>query len=58
MTKAQSILATGIRENVLYLPIDRDTEKEYSFCVTASNRYRMESQPSRSTYYYLSEYEK
>lgn len=58
MTKAQSILATGIRENVLYLPIDRHEEKEYSFCVTASNRYRMESQPSRSTYYYLSEYEK
>ncbi|MDR0796370.1 MAG: family 10 glycosylhydrolase [Tannerella sp.] len=56
--KAQSILATGIRGTEVYLPVNINSEQEYSFCVTASNRYRIESQPSRGTYYYLSKYEK
>ena len=56
--KAQTILATGIRQTELYLPVDISTEKEYTFCVTASNRYRVESKPSYETYYYLSRYEK
>ena len=56
--KAQSILATGIRTTEIYVPIDIPTEKEYTFCVTASNRFRIESKPSYETYYYLSEYEK
>jgi len=55
---AQSILATGIRETEIYLPVDLSTEKEYTFRVTASNRYRIESQLSYETYYYLSTYEK
>lgn len=58
MTKAQSILATGVRDKEMYLPIDPQSEKEFSFCITASNRYRIESLPSRQTYYYLSKYEK
>jgi len=56
--KAQSILATGIRTTEIYLPVDMSTEMEYTFCVTASNRYRVESKPSHETYYYLSSYEK
>ena len=56
--KAQSILATGLRNNEIYLPIDVNAEKEYTFCVTVSNRYRIESAPSYETYYYLSEHEK
>ena len=52
-------LIFGERENLnLSKDAKMNFEIEYSFCVTASNRYRMESQPSRSTYYYLSEYEK
>ena len=52
------ILATGIRTNEWFLPINADAEREYTFCVTASNRYRIESRPSRSTYYYFSRYDK
>ena len=56
--RAQSILATGIRATEIYIPVDMATEREYTFCITASNRYRVESQPSYETYYYLSEFEK
>jgi uncharacterized lipoprotein YddW (UPF0748 family) len=56
--RAQSILATGLRETELYLPVERGTEKGYMFTVTASDRYRMESRPSHETYYYVSGYEK
>jgi uncharacterized lipoprotein YddW (UPF0748 family) len=56
--KARSILATGIRNKELYLPVDISQEKGYLFCVTASDRYRMESVPSYETYYYLSAFEK
>jgi uncharacterized lipoprotein YddW (UPF0748 family) len=56
--RAQSILATGIRTTEIYFPVDVTTEKEYTFTVTASNRYRIESKPSYETYYYLSGFEK
>ena len=56
--KAQSILATGIRTTEIYVPVDISTEKEYTFCVTASDRFRVESKPSYETYYYLSGNEK
>ena len=56
--RAHSILATGIRACEWFLPVNADDEREYSFCVTASNRYRIESRPSRTTYYYFSRYEK
>jgi uncharacterized lipoprotein YddW (UPF0748 family) len=56
--KAQSILITGLREKEIYLPTGIATEKGYLFCVTASNRYRVESLPSYETYYYLSAFEK
>ena len=58
LASARSILATGIRTNEWFLPINADAEREYTFCVTASNRYRIESRPSRSTYYYFSRYDK
>ncbi len=58
LASARSILATGIRANEWFLPINADAEREYTFCVTASNRYRIESRPSRSTYYYFSRYDK
>ncbi|MDR2139905.1 MAG: family 10 glycosylhydrolase [Tannerella sp.] len=56
--QARSILATGIRGREICLPVNIDTEKGYLFCVTASNRYRIESRPSYETYYYLSAFEK
>ncbi|MDR1102440.1 MAG: family 10 glycosylhydrolase, partial [Tannerella sp.] len=55
--QARSILATGVRDREIYLPVDIAQEKGYLFCVTASNRYRMESRPSYETYYYLSAFE-
>jgi uncharacterized lipoprotein YddW (UPF0748 family) len=57
-SRARSILATGVRERELLLPVGVATEKGYLFSVTASNRYRIESPPSGETYYYLSDYEK
>jgi uncharacterized lipoprotein YddW (UPF0748 family) len=56
--RAQTILATGLREKEIRLPVNVTTECGYSFCVTASNRYRIEGPPSRETYYYLSAFEK
>ncbi|MDR2232641.1 MAG: family 10 glycosylhydrolase, partial [Tannerella sp.] len=56
--QAQSILATGIRDTEIYLPVDISKEQEFTFCVTASNRYRVESQISYETYYYLSLFDK
>jgi uncharacterized lipoprotein YddW (UPF0748 family) len=55
---AQSILTTGLSDPEIYLAIDTEREQELSFCISASNRYHIESRPSREVYYYLSEYEK
>ncbi|MDH6357172.1 family 10 glycosylhydrolase [Parabacteroides sp. PF5-9] len=55
---SQAMIATGVRDTVAFIPIDPETEKLYTFCVTASNRYRLESVPSRETFYYLSEFVK
>lgn len=52
------ILATGVRDTVLYLPVSPTAEKGYTFSVSASNRYRIESPASRETYYYLSQFPK
>ncbi|MDR1555658.1 MAG: family 10 glycosylhydrolase [Tannerellaceae bacterium] len=55
---AQNILATGIRHPEIHLSIDVSGEQELSFRVSASNRYHIESRPSREVYYYLTDYEK
>ena len=55
---AKNMLATGVRDTVLYLPVDSTAERGYSFSVSASTRYHIESQPSRETYYYLSAFPK
>lgn len=55
---ARNILMTGIRDTVLYLPIQASVEKGYSFSVSASSRYHIESVPSRETYYYQSKFPK
>ena len=52
----KSILATNIYGNELFLPIDVESERGYTFSVTASTRYRIESEPSPDTYYYLSKF--
>lgn len=57
-TSAKSILATGIRSTVLYLPINGTTEQEFCFSVSAASKYRIEGIPSRETYYYYSNYPK
>ncbi|WP_245832380.1 glycoside hydrolase family 10 protein [Massilibacteroides vaginae] len=54
----QSILATGVRSTVLYLPVNGTTEQEFSFSVSASSKYRIEGIPSKETYYYYSNYSK
>ncbi len=56
--RARSILATGLRDTEIYLTVDPQKEQEFTFRVTASSRYRIESKPSRETYYYLSKYSK
>ena len=55
---ARSILATNIHGNELFLPINEEEERGYSFSVTSSTRFRIESLPSRETYYYQSRYVK
>lgn len=55
---AKSILATHVRGNELFLPVDSAAERGYSFSVSASTRYRMESAACPETYYYLSKFVK
>lgn len=55
---AKSILATGVRDTVLYLPINSTAEQQFSFSVSASSRFRIEGAPSATTYYYYSRYKK
>ena len=55
---AKYMLATGIRDTVLYLPVGPNEERGYSFSVSASTRYHIESLPSPETYYYLSRFPK
>ncbi|MCC8143111.1 MAG: family 10 glycosylhydrolase [Tannerellaceae bacterium] len=52
----QHILATGIRGTELYLPVNPGQEYGFTFCVTASDRYHLESEPSRETFYYFTNY--
>lgn len=58
LNDAASILATGIRDTSLYLPVNDSSEIGFTFKITSSTRYRIESAPSRETYYYLSKYPK
>ncbi len=55
---ARSMLATGVRDTVLYLPVKANEERGYSFSVSASTRYHIEGVPSPATYYYLSRFRK
>lgn len=48
-----SILLTGIRETTVFLPVDLSREAGYTFSVSASSRYHIESKPSNETFYYL-----
>lgn len=58
LQSAESVLATGVRDTVLYLPINNTAEQEFVFSVSASTRYRVEGDPSPETYYYYSRFEK
>ncbi|MDR0748672.1 MAG: family 10 glycosylhydrolase [Tannerellaceae bacterium] len=58
INRAQNILATGLRSTEVFIAIVPNKEQEYSFRVTASNRYHIESRPSGEVYYYLSDYSK
>ncbi|RHJ95395.1 glycoside hydrolase family 10 protein [Parabacteroides bouchesdurhonensis] len=58
MDAAKCILMTGVRDNELYFPVNQGVERGYTFCVSSSTRYHIESVPSKETYYYLSEYPK
>ncbi len=55
---ARSMLATGVRDTVLYLPVRANEERGYCFSVSASTRYHIEGTPSSETYYYLSRFPK
>ena len=55
---AHNILATLVHGERLYLPVDTLREQGYTFSVSASTRYHVESTPSPTTYYYLSKYVK
>lgn len=57
-SSAKSILTTQVRSTELYLPVTPGMERGFTFSVTASSRYRIESEPSAETFYYQSEYVK
>ena len=53
---SKSLLATLVHGERLYLPVDTLREQAFSFSVSASTRYHIESVPSKETFYYLSKY--
>jgi len=53
---SKNILVTNTRDTTLYFPLISDTEQEFTFSVSASTRFHIESKPSRETYYYYSKY--
>ena len=55
---SRNVLATLVHGETLYLPVDTLREQGYTFSVSASTRYHVESAPSPATYYYLSKYVK
>lgn len=56
--RSRNMLATGLRSTELYLPVPPGAEQIYTFSVSASTRYHIESAPSRETFYYLSKHPK
>lgn len=51
-----SIISTGLRDTVVYLPVDTAKERIFNFSVSASSRYHQESIHSEEAFYYLSKY--
>lgn len=58
IASAQNILMTGIRDTSIYLPVDTTEERGYTFSISSSSRFHIESELSKETYYYLSKYPK
>lgn len=54
----KNILATHFQGNELFISVPEGKELGYTFVVTSSSRYHIESAPSRETFYYLSKYVK
>ena len=58
LNQPKYMLMTGIRDTCIYLPVDTTREKGYTFTVTASSRYHIESEPARETFYFLTPFVK
>ena len=54
----EQLVVANIRDTEVYLPIDVTKERGYLFTVVATNRYHIESEPARETYYYSSQFTK
>ena len=54
----ENLLAARIPGNNFSLPVDRNREKGYYFLITASNRYRNESEGSDVVFFYMGSLEK
>ena len=52
----RDILVTGIKESEIYIAMHTERPQELSFRISASNRYHIESLPSREVYYYFTDY--
>lgn len=53
---AANIVITRAMGNKIWIPLDESREEGFFYVVTASNRYRTESEISPSVYYYASKY--
>lgn len=58
INQSRYMLMTGIRDTCIYLPVDTTKEKGYTFTVTSSSRFHIESKPSKETFYYLTRFVK
>ena len=58
LNQPKYMLMTGIRDTCIYLPVDTTREKGYTFTVTTSSRYHIESEPARETFYFLTPFVK
>lgn len=52
----ENILSTQFYGNEMFISVPEGRELGYTFVITSSTRYHIESKPSRETFYYLSKY--
>ena len=58
INNAENLIATRVKDKILFVPIDKSVETAYYYAVTSSDRYRNESIISHPVYFVTGNFEK